>query len=188
MDSVALTDHGNMFGVIDFYKRAKDAGVKPIFGCETYVAGDRPLRQDRAQELPPHPAGAGTRRATRTCRTSTRWATSRASTTTRASTSSCSRSTREGLIGLSACLGGEMAQTLDEERLREGQGGRARVRRRCSSRAASTSRCMPNGLARAGAGQRRAERRWRARPASRWSRPTTATTCNRKDDARRTTS
>jgi DNA polymerase-3 subunit alpha len=38
MDSVALTDHGNMYGMVDFYKKAKDAGVKPIFGCETYVS------------------------------------------------------------------------------------------------------------------------------------------------------
>ncbi|HWE28661.1 MAG TPA: PHP domain-containing protein, partial [Polyangia bacterium] len=38
MESVALTDHGNMYGMVDFYKKAKDAGVKPIFGCETYVS------------------------------------------------------------------------------------------------------------------------------------------------------
>ena len=41
MKAVAMTDHGNMFGAIDFYKRAKAAGVKPIFGTETYVAGVR---------------------------------------------------------------------------------------------------------------------------------------------------
>lgn len=38
MDSVAITDHGVMFGVIDFYRAAKDAGIKPILGCEVYVA------------------------------------------------------------------------------------------------------------------------------------------------------
>src|SRR5678816_4844370 len=38
MDSVALTDHGNMYGMVDFYKKAKEAGVKPIFGCETYIS------------------------------------------------------------------------------------------------------------------------------------------------------
>ena len=48
MDSVAITDHGNMFGAVDFYKKAKEAGVKPIFGCETYIAGnDRFNRQER---------------------------------------------------------------------------------------------------------------------------------------------
>ncbi len=38
MDSVAITDHGCMFGVIDFYKAAKAVGVKPVPGCEVYVA------------------------------------------------------------------------------------------------------------------------------------------------------
>ena len=38
MDSVAITDHGVMFGVIDFYRAAKEAGIKPILGCEVYVA------------------------------------------------------------------------------------------------------------------------------------------------------
>ncbi len=38
MDSAAITDHGVMFGVIDFYRAAKEAGIKPIIGCEVYVA------------------------------------------------------------------------------------------------------------------------------------------------------
>ncbi|MBQ9605432.1 MAG: DNA polymerase III subunit alpha, partial [Firmicutes bacterium] len=38
MDSIAITDHGVMYGVIDFYKEAKAAGVKPIIGCEAYIA------------------------------------------------------------------------------------------------------------------------------------------------------
>ena len=37
-DSVAITDHGVMYGVIDFYNAAKEKGVKPIIGCECYVA------------------------------------------------------------------------------------------------------------------------------------------------------
>lgn len=36
--SIAITDHGNMYGVVDFYKAAKSAGIKPIIGCEVYVA------------------------------------------------------------------------------------------------------------------------------------------------------
>ena len=40
MSSVALTDHGNLFGAYDFYKKAKDKGVKPIVGCEIYIAKD----------------------------------------------------------------------------------------------------------------------------------------------------
>ncbi len=38
MDAVALTDHGNMYGAIAFYKACKDQGVKPILGCEVYVS------------------------------------------------------------------------------------------------------------------------------------------------------
>ncbi|MDO5416687.1 MAG: DNA polymerase III subunit alpha [Lachnospiraceae bacterium] len=38
MDSMAITDHGVMYGVIDFYRAAREAGVKPIIGCEVYVA------------------------------------------------------------------------------------------------------------------------------------------------------
>ncbi|WP_276855128.1 DNA polymerase III subunit alpha [Enterocloster lavalensis] len=38
MDSLAVTDHGVMYGVIDFYKAAREVGIKPILGCEVYVA------------------------------------------------------------------------------------------------------------------------------------------------------
>ena len=38
MNSAAITDHGVMFGCIDFYRAAKAAGIKPILGCEVYVA------------------------------------------------------------------------------------------------------------------------------------------------------
>ena len=38
MDSAAITDHGVMYGVIEFYRAAKEAGIKPILGCEVYVA------------------------------------------------------------------------------------------------------------------------------------------------------
>ena len=38
MNAVAITDHGVMFGVVEFYKQAVKNGVKPIIGCEVYVA------------------------------------------------------------------------------------------------------------------------------------------------------
>ena len=38
MDSLAITDHGNMHGAIEFYLTAKEMGIKPILGCEIYVA------------------------------------------------------------------------------------------------------------------------------------------------------
>ncbi len=40
MPALALTDHGTMFGAIEFFSRAKEIGVKPIIGCEVYVAGE----------------------------------------------------------------------------------------------------------------------------------------------------
>ena len=51
MESVAITDHGTMFGVIDFYKAAKAEGIKPIIGLEAYMAarrmGDRDSKLDK---------------------------------------------------------------------------------------------------------------------------------------------
>ena len=38
MDAIAITDHGVMYGVIDFYKACQKEGIKPIIGCEVYVA------------------------------------------------------------------------------------------------------------------------------------------------------
>ncbi len=50
MDSVALTEHGNMFSVIPFYKAARKKGIKPIIGCEIYVAqGSRFDKKVRAE-------------------------------------------------------------------------------------------------------------------------------------------
>ncbi len=46
MDSVAITDHGVMYGVIDFYKAARSAGIKPIIGCEVYVAPNSRFEKD----------------------------------------------------------------------------------------------------------------------------------------------
>ena len=68
-DAVAITDHGVMYGVIDFYRACKAAGIKPIIGCEVYVApGSVPIR---STSWMPRPATwsscARTRRATAIC-------------------------------------------------------------------------------------------------------------------------
>ena len=47
--AVAVTDHGVMYGAVDFYKAAKAAGIKPIIGCEVYVAPR--TRLDKVHEL-----------------------------------------------------------------------------------------------------------------------------------------
>ncbi|MGB4067065.1 MAG: DNA polymerase III subunit alpha [Nitrospira sp.] len=45
--AVAMTDHGNMFGAVEFYRKAKEVGVKPIIGCEAYMAlGSRHAKKD----------------------------------------------------------------------------------------------------------------------------------------------
>ncbi len=49
MPAVAMTDHGNLFGAIEFYEAAKAAGVKPILGCEIYLA---PEGMDHKKEVP----------------------------------------------------------------------------------------------------------------------------------------
>ena len=113
MDTVAVTDHGNMFGAIDLYSEAKAAGVKLIFGCETYVAAtDRHDRTNRRNYhlilLAKNEAGyknlsylnsmgylEGFYYNPRIDKTILREHT-------------------EGLVGLSACLGGEIAQTLEK--------------------------------------------------------------------------
>ena len=113
MDTVAVTDHGNMFGAIDLYTEAKQAGVKLIFGCETYVAAtDRHDRTNRRNYhlilLAQNDIGyknlsflnskgylEGFYYNPRIDK-------------------QILRDHSEGLIGMSACLGGEIAQTLEK--------------------------------------------------------------------------
>jgi len=54
MDSLAITDHGAMYGVIDFYTAAKEAGIKPIIGCEVYVAESDRRSRETARKSPYH--------------------------------------------------------------------------------------------------------------------------------------
>ncbi len=54
MDSLAITDHGAMYGVIDFYVAAKEAGIKPIIGCEVYVAETDCHSREPAHKTPHH--------------------------------------------------------------------------------------------------------------------------------------
>lgn len=55
MNALAVTDHGNMYSVIDFYSLARDAGIKPIIGCEVYLApSSRFERQGKGEASPYH--------------------------------------------------------------------------------------------------------------------------------------
>jgi DNA polymerase III subunit alpha len=110
MKSVAITDHGNLFGALDFYQKAKAHGVKPIFGCETYVSPDRHDKTERRSNhlilLAKNEVGwknlsylnsmgylEGFYYNPRIDKP-------------------LLRAHAEGLIGMSACLGGEIAQAL----------------------------------------------------------------------------
>ncbi len=50
MDAVAMTDHGNMFGAIDFYKVMKREGIKPIIGMEAYIHNSNSLRDKSTKQ------------------------------------------------------------------------------------------------------------------------------------------
>ena len=63
MNAIALTDHGNLYGAIEFYRECKAAGLNPIIGYEAYVAPGAPQRTQAPGNrgdagLPPHPARA----------------------------------------------------------------------------------------------------------------------------------
>ena len=120
MDTVAVTDHGNMFGAVDLYTAAKKHGVKLIFGCETYVsATDRHDRQSRRNFhlilLAQNDIGyknlsylnsmgylEGFYYHPRIDK-------------------QILKDHSEGLIGLSACLGGEVAQTMMKQGVAEAE-------------------------------------------------------------------
>jgi len=53
MKAVAVTDHGNMFGVVNFYQEAKKHGIKPLIGFEAYVAGEKGM-SDKTQRVGNH--------------------------------------------------------------------------------------------------------------------------------------
>ena len=50
MKAIAITDHGNMFGVKEFHNEAKKQGIKPIIGCEVYVAGNSRFKKDEKED------------------------------------------------------------------------------------------------------------------------------------------
>jgi DNA polymerase-3 subunit alpha len=119
MDSMALTDHGVLYGTVEFYKAAKKAGIKPILGIEAYVAP-----RDRFSRDP----GERYFHLILLCENTTGWK-------NLIKLSSASHlegyyykpridkdllsAHHEGLIALSACLGGEVAQALLHDRFDE---------------------------------------------------------------------
>jgi DNA polymerase-3 subunit alpha len=54
MDALAITDHGTFYGVVDFYSACKEAGIKPIIGCEVYVAHGSRFDKTGTERSPNH--------------------------------------------------------------------------------------------------------------------------------------
>ena len=54
MNSAAITDHGVMYGAVDFFKACKKEGIKPIIGCEIYTTRDMSDRSGRTDNLMNH--------------------------------------------------------------------------------------------------------------------------------------
>ena len=122
MDSLAITDHGNMFGAIEFYLEAHKAGIKPIIGCEVYVAPKGRLEK----------AGSGIDDAAYHLILLARDETGYRNLMKLVSIGYLEgfyyrpridkevlSSHRDGLIGLSACLKGEIPQMLQQKRFND---------------------------------------------------------------------
>ena len=113
-NAVAITDHGCMYGVIDFYKAAKKRGVKPIIGCEVYVA--KRTRFDKVHEF-----DAENRHLVLLCENETGYR-NLITMVSKAWTEGFYNKPRvdfellqqyhEGLVALSACLSGEIPRAL----------------------------------------------------------------------------
>ena len=114
--SVAVTDHGVMYGVIDFYRACKAEGVKPIIGCEVYVAPQGRTRFDKVHEF-----DSESRHLVLLCKNETGYR-NLSYMVSQAFTEGfyikpridmeLLRQHSEGLIALSACLAGEIPKRL----------------------------------------------------------------------------
>ncbi|ACY16560.1 DNA polymerase III subunit alpha [Haliangium ochraceum] len=111
MDSVAVTDHGNMFGAVDLYTAAREHGVKMIFGCETYIAASD--RFDRTNRRSYHMVLlAKDQVGYKNLSFLNSMGYLEGFYYNPRIDKKILREHSEGLIGMSACLGGEVAQTL----------------------------------------------------------------------------
>ncbi|MDE6035183.1 MAG: DNA polymerase III subunit alpha [Ruminococcus sp.] len=120
-EAVAITDHGRMYGVIEFWREAKKAGIKGIIGCEVYVAPRRYTDKDGKQDLSPY-------HLTLLCRNNQGYRN-----LVKMVSTACTegfynrpridtdllRKYHEGLICLSGCLYGEVARLLTDNRYEE---------------------------------------------------------------------
>ena len=120
MDTVAATDHGNMFGAVDLYKASKKAGVKLIFGCETYIAATD--RKDRTNRRNYHMVLlAKNKLGFKNLQYVNSMGYLEGFYYNPRIDKELLRKHSEGLVGMSACLGGEVAQTLLKHGIKEAE-------------------------------------------------------------------
>jgi DNA polymerase III subunit alpha len=117
MKAVAATDHGNMFGAITFYKAAKEAGVRPILGCELDVVG----HDGHARHLP---VLASTEEGYRNLV----WLVSRGQVQGAPIRVDDLAARSRGLIGMTGCMGGLVAQAILEQGEARGRAALASLR------------------------------------------------------------
>ncbi len=120
MDTVAVTDHGNMFGAVDLYNRSKKEGIKLIFGCETYVAAsdmtDKTNRRSYHLVLL-----AKNKVGFKNLQFLNSMGYLEGFYYNPRIDKKILREHSEGLIGMSACLGGEVAQTMLKHGIKEAE-------------------------------------------------------------------
>ncbi len=120
MDTVAVTDHGNMFGAVDLYKRSKKEGIKLIFGCETYVASTD--RTDKTNRRSYHLVLlAKNKVGFKNLQYLNSMGYLEGFYYNPRIDKEILRKHSEGLIGMSACLGGEVAQTMLKHGIKEAE-------------------------------------------------------------------
>ena len=117
MSTLAITDHGSLYGAVDFYSECKDRGIKPIIGCETYVAHESRFNRGAEERSPYHLVllardNQGYRNLMQLITLAHREGFHYARP---ASTARFWKVTGEGLICLSGCASAEVPQLLAEE-------------------------------------------------------------------------
>ena len=168
MEALALTDHGQMYGTIKFSRAARQAGIKPIYGCEVYQAPRAACISDdgqaRSPRLPPRCCWprimTGYQNLLQAGHRAPTW---RGSTTSRASTRSCWPKHAEGLICLSACISGEVPALAGRGPARRGAPARWAGSKSCLAPSATTWSCSATqGVPELDAHQPATRRGWRS--------------------------
>ena len=117
MPAIALTDHGNMYGTIEFYKKCRETGIKPLIGVETYIALESMLpetAEHRQQKIPSYIARQKRNRLQKPSENRHRQPFGRILLQAE-SGQRISKKHSEGLIALSACMAGEVSRMIERK-------------------------------------------------------------------------